>query len=57
MEDAMEDCIFCGLINGVYPYMKVYEDEYTLAFMDTANDVDGHMLVVPKIQVKSILDC
>ena len=53
----MEDCIFCGLINGVYPYMKVYEHEYTLAFMDTANDVDGHMLVVPKIQVKSILDC
>ncbi len=28
--------------------MKVYEDEWTIAFMDLAKDVDGHMLVIPK---------
>lgn len=53
----MEDCIFCGLVSGSLPCMKVYEDEFTLAFMDTAGDVDGHILAVPKKHVVSILDC
>lgn len=37
--------------------MKVYEDEYTLVFMDIAEDVNGHMVAIPKKHVKSILDC
>ena len=36
--------------------MKIYEDEYTIVFMDIAKDVDGHMLVVPKKHVTNILD-
>lgn len=51
------DCIFCGIINGAISTRKVYEDDFTLAFMDTAGDVDGHMLVVPKKHCESILDC
>ena len=53
----MKDCIFCKIINGTAPSMKIYEDEYTIAFMDIANDVDGHLLVVPKAHFKNILDC
>ena len=53
----MEDCIFCKIINGTAPSMKIYEDEYTVAFMDIAKDVDGHLLVVPKTHCKNILDC
>lgn len=52
----MEDCIFCKIINGEIPCMKVYEDEHTLSFMDIANDVDGHMLVIPKKHCTNILD-
>ena len=37
--------------------MKVYEDAYTLVFMDIAKDVDGHMVAIPKKHVESILDC
>lgn len=37
--------------------MKVFEDEYTMAFMDIAKDVDGHILVIPKKHYKNILDC
>ena len=51
------DCFFCGIINGAISTRKVYEDDFTLAFMDTAGDVDGHMLVVPKKHCESILDC
>ena len=52
----MQDCIFCKIIreNGI---KKVYEDDWTVAFMDIAKDVDGHIIAIPKKHVKSILDC
>lgn len=53
----MEDCIFCMIARGDIQGLRVYEDEYTLTFMDTAMDVDGHMLVIPKTHVVNILDC
>lgn len=52
----MDDCIFCKIISN-NSMMKVYEDDWTVAFMDVAKDVDGHILVVPKKHVKNILDC
>lgn len=51
------DCVFCGIVKGEIPCLKVYEDEYTLVFMDIAKDVDGHMVAIPKNHVKNILDC
>ncbi len=53
----MSDCIFCNIISGDIPSRKVFEDEWTLSFMDVAKDVDGHILVVPKTHAKNILDC
>ena len=53
----MEDCIFCKIINNKAPSMKLYEDEYTVAFMDIAKDVDGHLLVVSKTHFTNTLDC
>lgn len=53
----MKDCIFCKIVRGELPSMNVFEDEYTLAFMDIAKDVDGHILAIPKMHVKNILDC
>ena len=53
----MRDCIFCKIINGSVPCMKIDEDEHTFSFMDIAKDVDGHILVVSKIHKKNILDC
>jgi len=49
-------CVFCRIINGELPALKVYEDEHTLVFMDVAEDVDGHMIAIPKKHVKCILD-
>lgn len=53
----MCDCIFCKIIAGSAPCMKIYEDEHTFSFMDIAKDVDGHILVIPKVHTKNILDC
>ncbi|MBQ6174361.1 MAG: HIT family protein [Clostridia bacterium] len=53
----MSDCVFCGIVSGEIPCMKVYEAEAALAFMDIAGDVDGHILVIPKRHCTNILDC
>lgn len=52
----MVDCIFCNILKENV-MMKVYEDDWTVAFMDIAKDVDGHIVVIPKKHVKNILDC
>ena len=51
------DCLFCKIIKGEIPCYKIYEDEYTLAFLDIAKDVDGHTLVIPKKHCNNLLDC
>ena len=51
------DCLFCKIIKGEIPCYKIYEDAYTLAFLDIAKDVDGHTLVIPKKHCNNILDC
>ena len=53
----MEECVFCKIVSGELSSMKVFEDECTMAFMDLAKDVDGHILVIPKKHCKNILDC
>ena len=57
MESKTQDCIFCRIASGEITGMRIYEDEKTLAIMDIAGDVDGHILVLPKAHCKNILDC
>ncbi len=42
------DCVFCKIVAGQIPAIRVYEDEHILAFMDIAPVVKGHVLVIPK---------
>ena len=53
----MDNCIFCKIIKGEIPCYKIYEDEFTLAFLDIANDHYGHTLVIPKQHCENVLDC
>lgn len=49
-------CIFCKIIKGEIPSYKIYENEYTYAFLDISDDIEGHTLVVPKLHCNNILD-
>lgn len=53
----MNDCIFCKIIAGDMPSYKIYEDQFTYAFLDISNDANGHILVVPKQHATNVLDC
>ena len=42
------ECLFCKIVNGEIPCLKVYEDDIVLAFLDINPDSDGHTLIIPK---------
>ncbi|WP_262314858.1 HIT family protein [Lacticaseibacillus parakribbianus] len=50
----MSDCIFCKIIAGEIPSVKVYEDDTVLAFLDISQATPGHTLVVPKVHVPDL---
>ena len=52
----MEECLFCKIIKGEVPSYKIYEDDYTYAFLDISNDANGHILVIPKKHSTNVLD-
>lgn len=49
-------CIFCNIIKGEISCYKIFEDEFTYAFLDIADDIEGHTLVIPKNHYENILD-
>lgn len=49
-------CIFCKIINNEIPSYKIYEDEYTLAFLDLSQATKGHTLIVPKKHFANIFE-
>ena len=50
----MEDCIFCKIIRGEIPCVKVYEDDKVFAFEDIHPISDGHTLIIPKNHFENI---
>jgi histidine triad (HIT) family protein len=50
----MNDCIFCKIINNEIPALKLYEDEFVIAFLDIAPVTKGHTIVIPKVHQESI---
>lgn len=52
----MTDCIFCKIIKGEIPSVKLYEDSEALAFLDINPINLGHALVIPKKHFQNILE-
>ena len=44
----MSETVFSKILKGEIPSYKVYEDEYTYAFLDISQVSKGHTLVIPK---------
>lgn len=48
--------IFSKIITGEIPCYKIAENEKLIAFLDIEPLVEGHVLVVPKLEVNKIFD-
>lgn len=52
----MKNCLFCKIIKGEVPSLKIYENDKVLAFMDIYYVGKGHTLVIPKKHSENIFD-
>ncbi len=50
------DCIFCKIISREIPANIVYEDDFSLAFLDINPINIGHALLLPKEHYENIFD-
>ena len=50
------ECIFCKIIAGEIPAIKVLDEDLVLAFMDINPSSRGHLLVVPKQHIENIFE-
>lgn len=49
-------CIFCKIVNKEIPAYIVYEDDFSLAFLDINPVNIGHTLLLPKEHYENIFD-
>jgi histidine triad (HIT) family protein len=49
-------CLFCRIVSGEIPAIKVYEDDAVIAFNDINPQAPMHVLVVPKLHIATLND-
>jgi histidine triad (HIT) family protein len=52
----MENCIFCKIVKGEIPSVRVWEDDKYLTIMDVNPINPGHVLLIPKSHEEYIFD-
>src|SRR5690606_31721149 len=51
MTDSASSCLFCSIIAGDAPAVRVLEDDVCVAFLDTRPLFPGHALLCPRERV------
>ena len=54
MPSAAKPCPFCAIVRGEGHAEVVFEDDATVAFLDKAPLMHGHVLLIPKVHVGTI---
>lgn len=49
-------CVFCAIVDGTAPAIRIYEDDDYLAILDIRPIVRGHTLVLPKAHTVDLTD-
>lgn len=56
MAEYENDNIFAKIMRGDIPSYKIYEDDDTFVFLDVMPASKGHVLVIPKLASRNLLD-
>ncbi len=51
-----ENCLFCKIVKGEIPAIKIWEDKNHIAFLDMKPINPGHLLVIPKNHKDYVFD-
>ncbi|KAL1207482.1 Adenylylsulfatase HINT3 [Cardamine amara subsp. amara] len=52
--NLQNDCVFCKIIRGESPCLKLYEDDMCLCILDTNPLSHGHSLIIPKLHYPTL---
>jgi histidine triad (HIT) family protein len=52
----MADCLFCRIAAGEVPASLVFQDDFSLAFLDHRPLFPGHVLLVPRRHIETLAD-
>jgi histidine triad (HIT) family protein len=52
----MNDCLFCGIVDGKIKAEVVYRDESVIAFKDIKPKAPVHILIIPRKHIPTLLD-
>jgi histidine triad (HIT) family protein len=50
----VENCVFCKIISGDIPCVKIYENDLLLSFRDISPEAPQHVLIIPKKHIDNI---
>lgn len=50
------DCLFCRIVDGSQPAHVVLDEPLTLGFLDARPVFKGHVLLVPRLHVATLVD-
>ncbi len=52
----MPDCVFCKIVSGEIPGVKIWEDQDIFVFLDIHPLRKWHCLVIPKVHYQDLFD-
>ncbi len=53
-KEPSKGCLFCGIASNVVSHYRVFEDDTTVAFLDSHPVFLGHILVIPKTHYENL---
>ncbi len=53
---SQDDCLFCGILDGVIPADVIYESDTAIAFRDINPQAPTHVLIIPRKHIATIND-
>jgi len=54
MDNQMDECLFCKIVNDEIPCEIVFKNEHVLAFRDMNPQAPTHILVIPRKHIPTI---
>lgn len=52
----MNDCLFCGIVDGTIKANVVFQNDRVVAFKDITPKAPVHVLIIPRKHLASVLD-
>lgn len=55
-EALVNDCLFCGIVDGTIKANVVFQNDRVVAFKDISPKAPVHVLIIPRKHLASVLD-